>query len=342
MRPGVSAVKKSKLFSFQFRYDDYRMLINDLAQQLNVPIINDTIIFPEFLADGYYRLLDLPNGLQVNLINCTFNSDWCMHRKASEEQFYTLRFDEFSIPGSLTVSIDHEKQKETASSRSIIYLTSSLFDFYYQGTKGTSVRAINILIKPEWISNYLGLENVDDLLQNYVALKAESLNMQVVDRDYQNLMNEILYKDPSHSFSNLYLLNRLQLLIESFFTALYQRSQNAKLNLRMSNADINRLMQVAHTLSDNFSGKPPAISQLAKMSAMSPTKFKMNFKTIYGQPVYTYYQEQRLQKAREYLLSGNYNVNEAAEAVAYDSTSNFITAFKKQFNISPGEFIKNK
>ncbi|MEP6676724.1 MAG: AraC family transcriptional regulator [Ferruginibacter sp.] len=330
------------MFSFEFRFDDYRLLLNELAQRLNVTVNNDTIIFPEHLAKGYFRLLDLPNGLQVNLINCTFNSDWCMHRRASAEQFYTLRFDEFSVPGSLIVSIDHDKQKETASARSIIYLTSSLFDFYYQGTKGTSVRAINILIKPEWISNYLGLENVDDLLTNYVALKAESLNIQTVDREYQSMMNEILYKDPEHSFSNLYLLNRLQLLIERFFTNLYHRSQKANLNLRLSNADINRLMQVAHSLSENFSGKPPAITQLARMSAMSPTKFKMNFKSIYGQPVYSFYQEQRLQKAREYLLSGNYNVNEAAAAVAYDNTSNFITAFKKQFHTSPGELIKNK
>ena len=330
------------MFSFDFRYDDYRLLINDLAQRLNVSVIQDSIIFPEELATGYYRLVDLPNGLQVNLINCTFNADWCMHRKASDAQFYTLRFDEFSIPGSLVVSIDHEKQKEQATTRSIIYLTSSLFDFYYQGTRGTTIRAINILIKPDWISNYLGLGNVDDLLQNYVALKAESLNIQMVDREYQALMNEILYKDPQHSFSNLYLLNRLQLLIERFFTALYQRTQKADLHLRLSNADINRLMQVAHILSDNFSGKPPATSELAKMSAMSPTKFKMNFKSMYGQPVYAFYQEQRLHKAREYLLSGNYNVNEAAEAVAYDSTSNFITAFRKQFHISPGELIKNK
>ena len=330
------------MFSFEYRYDDYRLLINDVAEHLHVELIDDTLIFPSWLADGYYRLLDLPNGLQANLINCCFNTDWAMHRKASREEFYTLRFDEFSIPGNLVMGIDDETQKESATARAGIYLTSSLFDFYYRGTKGTCVRAINILIKPDWISSYMHMSSIEELLQRYVAMKADSLNYQAVDREYQQLMNEIMYRDVKQSFPNLYLVNRIQMLIERFFTELYNRSQGAGLNVRLSNADINSLMAAAHLLSENFSGKPPSINELAKMSAMSPTKFKMNFKMLYGQPVYAYYQSQRLQKAREYLLSGNYNVNEAAEAVAYDNTSNFITAFRKQFSMSPGELIKGK
>lgn len=329
------------MFVFEYQYNDYRLLFNDLAQQLNVQPSDDTIIFPEHIATGYYRLLELPNGLQANLINCTFNCDWLMHREQSAEQFYTLRFDEFTIPGSLVVNIDNELQSESRMTRSIICLTSSLFNFSYTGTKGTSVRAINILIKPEWIAHYLGLSNGEQLLENYVALKAESLNIQAVDFDYQQILEEIMYKDPTHPFPKLYLLNRLQLLIERFFTNLYERSMKKGLTLRLSNGDINRLMQVAHILSANFSGKPPSINELARMCAMSPTRFKINFKALYGQPVYSFYQQQRLEKAREYLLSGKFNVTETAEKIAYDNTSNFIAAFRKQFNISPGELINS-
>ncbi len=327
------------MFVFEYRYNDYELLINDMASQLGVALQDDTLVLPQNTGHGYYRLITLPNGLQANLINCTFNCNWYLHRKSSEEEYYTLRFDEFSIPDKLVMSIDNQRQIEKQTVKSLIYLTSSLFDFSYLGTTGTRARGINILLKPEFISQYLGLPSADDMLRNYIALKAESYNIEHVDMDYQRLMNEILYTDPGNPFPDLYLLNRIQLLIEKFFTRLYSLANKQPLSLKLSNADINRVMQVEHLLTGDFSGKPPSIAQLAKASAMSISSFKSNFKLIYGQPVYTYYQAHRLQKARELLVSGQYNVKEAGEAVAYDNSSNFITAFKKQFNISPGALL---
>jgi AraC-like DNA-binding protein len=329
------------LFVFEYRYDDYQLLIDDMARQAGVPLKDNTLVFPGHIADGYYRMVRLPNGLQVNLINCRFNCNWYLHRKRSEEEYYTLRFDEFTIPDNLVMSIDNDTQTEKQTVKSLVYLTSSLFDFSYMGTAGTHARGINILLKPEFISNYLGLSSVDDMLKNYLALKAESYNLEQVDMDYKRLMNEILYSEADKPFPDLYLLNRLQLLIEKFFTRLHSLAAKKPFNIKLNNADINRIMQAEHLLTGDFTGKPPSIAQLAQSSAMSVSSFKTNFKLIYGQPVYTHYQLHRLQKARELLVSGKYNVKEAAEAVAYDSTSNFIAAFKKQFDISPGALISS-
>jgi AraC-like DNA-binding protein len=327
------------LFAFEYQHNDYKVFIEDMAGQVGVSLKDNTLVFPQHIASGYYRMITLPNGLQANLINLTLNCNWYIHRKRSDEEFYTLRFDEFTIPDNLVMSIDNDTQTERETVKSLVYLTSSLFDFSYLGTAGTHARGINILLKPEFISNYLGLNSVDDLLQNYLALKAESYNVEHADMDYNRLMNEILYPEPDKPFADLYLLNRIQLLIEKFFTRLHHLANKQPLSLKLNNADINRIMQVEHLLTGDFSGRPPSIAQLAKASAMSVSSFKSNFKLIYGQPVYTYYQEHRLQKARELLISGKYNVKEAGEAVAYDNSSNFITAFKKQFNMSPGELI---
>jgi AraC-like DNA-binding protein len=330
------------LFTFEYQHDDYSLFIREFAAALGVQLTDDdTLVMPEAMASGYYRMVTLPNGLQVNLINCTLNCNWYLHRKPAEHEYYTLRFDEFTIPGNLVMTIDDNSLTEKQTERSFIYLTSSLFDFSYMGAKGTKIRGVNVLLKPEYISKYMGLDSADDMLRNYIALKAESHNAEQVDMDYKQLMNEILYPDPAKPFPRLAMLNRLQLLIEKFFTKLHHLSSRQPLNLRLGNAEINRIMQAERILTGDFSGKPPSIPQLAKSSAMSVSTFKTNFKLVYGSPVYAYYQAKRLQSARELLISGRYNVKEAGEAVAYDNTSNFITAFKKQFNISPGALLNN-
>ncbi len=328
------------MFVFEYKYDDYKHLIASMANQLGVTLQeNNTLIFPSDIADGYYQMVELPNGLQVNLINCVFNCDWYLHRKRSEVEYYTLRFDEFTIPDKLIMSIDNEQQTSANSIRSLIYLTSSLFDASYLGTSGTHARGINILIKADFAKNYLGLNTVDDLLKNYIALKAESYDMERVDADYVALMNEILMPQQDQPFENLFMLNRIQLLIEKFFNHLHTIAHQQDFSVKLANGDINRIMQAAHILTNDFAVRPPSIEALARMSAMSISRFKTSFKMVYGQPVYSHYQVQRLTRARELLISGKYNVKEAGEAVAYDNTSNFIAAFKKQFNMLPGALL---
>ncbi len=328
------------MFAFEYRYSDYQLLIEDMARQLHVSPVGNTLHFPKEVADGYYRLVTLPNGLQANLIDCTFNCDWYLHRQRSEEEFYTLRFDEFTLPGKLVTSIDGEKQTDSHTSKSIIYLTSSRFDFSYLGSAGTKARAINILIKPEWLCNFLGIPDVSSLLKSYLELKAESYVMAPVDKEYMTLMDEILYRDMELLFSNLYLLNRIQLLIERFFSRMHERlQQQQRPLLRLNTQDINCILHAEMVLTENFTQKPPPIAALARQCMMSPSKFKTNFKVIFGLPVYAHYQHKRLQKARDLLVTGKYNVAETAAAVAYDNTSNFIAAYKRQYHVSPGAML---
>jgi AraC-like DNA-binding protein len=328
------------LFVFEYQYDDYNLMMQAVAKQLNVDIVKDSFVFPPDIGDGYYRVLNLPNGLQATMVNCTFARNWYLHRTRSSEEYYTLRLDEFTIPNKLVLSVDDQKQTEQHTSKMLVYLTSSLFDFSYLGTAGTRARGISILLKPDFISQYLGLSSVDDLLRNYIALKAENYNAVLGDTSYRDLLNDIMYKDADKPFADLYLLNRLQLMIEKFFTRLHQLANSKPLNLRLSNADINRIMQAEHILTHDFGRRPPSIAQLAEASAMSVSSFKSNFKLVYSQPVYSHYQHQRLNKAQQLLASGKYSVKDVAEAVAYENTSNFIAAFKKQFQVSPGVLLQ--
>lgn len=314
-------------------------MMQAVAKQLDVEIVNDSFVFPTEIGDGYYRVLNMPNGLQATMVNCTFARNWYLHRTRSTAEYYTLRLDEFTIPNKLVLSVDDQKQTEQRTSKMLVYLTSSLFDFSYLGTAGTRARGISILLKPDFISQYLGLKSVDELLRNYIALKAENYNAVAGDKGYMDLLNDIMYKEADKPFADLYMLNRIQLMIEKFFTRLHQLANSKPLNLRLSNADINRIMQAEHMLTHDFGRRPPSIAQLAEACTMSVSSFKANFKLVYNQPVYSHYQQQRLTKAQELLVSGKYNVKDVAEAIAYENTSNFITAFKKQFKVSPGELL---
>ena len=75
---------------------------------------------------------------------------------------------------------------------------------------------------------------------------------------------------------------------------------------------------------------------------MSSTKLKKNFKNLFGDSIYSYYQKHRMLKAKELMLAKKHTVKQVAREVGYDNVSNFITAFRKQFKHSPGSLVELK
>jgi AraC-like DNA-binding protein len=84
---------------------------------------------------------------------------------------------------------------------------------------------------------------------------------------------------------------------------------------------------------------PPNINYLSRISAMSPTKLKTDFKRLYGVPIYEYYQKNRMQRAKNLLLEGKHSIKEVGIKVGYSNLSHFAGSFKKEFGILPSEML---
>jgi AraC-like DNA-binding protein len=329
------------LFQFDFAYTDYEKLINDLAQRLKVPVVNNKLIFPEPLASGSLTFVKLPNGIHVNIINCKMNQDWLINRRKIKEQFYTLRFHELTIPDTLEIRIGNERLREFNTTRSIAYLTNSLAEWAYLGAKGTVYKGIDVLFNAEWLADYLGVQEIDDVLTAYLSLQVENVHREPLDSEYRRLMQEIVDVEDDNPMRLAIIQNRVMLLIERFFLRIYERRKNAFYNIPLSKADIDRVMQVEAVLTKDIFEPAPTISQLARMVSISESKLKKDFKLIYGLPVYEYFQKVRMQAARDKLLSGGHSVKEVAMELGYSNLSNFTIAFKKEFGLLPSKLLAN-
>lgn len=329
------------LFQFDYSYTDYEQLMNDLAQKLNVPVINHQLIFPEAVASGNLVFVRLPNGVHVNIINCTMNQDWLLCRRKSKEEYYTLRFHELTIPDTLEIRIGNERLRESRTTRSTAYLTNSLSDWAYLGAKGTVYKGIDVLFNASWLANYLGIVGIENVLSAYLSLQVENVHREPLDSEYRRLMQEVVEeKDESSNPMRLAIIqNRIMLLIERFFLRLYERKKNSLFHIPLSKTDIDRVMQVEAALTKDIFEPAPTISQLARMVSISESKLKKDFKLIYGMPVYEYFQKVRMQAAKDKLLSGGHSVKEVAMELGYSNLSNFTIAFKKEFGLLPSKLL---
>ena len=85
--------------------------------------------------------------------------------------------------------------------------------------------------------------------------------------------------------------------------------------------------------------EPPGLQELADEVGLNLKKLKMGFKQIYGDTVYGFLFDYKMDFARKLLDSGSYNVNEVGLKIGYSTGSHFITAFKKKFATTPKKYL---
>jgi AraC-like DNA-binding protein len=85
--------------------------------------------------------------------------------------------------------------------------------------------------------------------------------------------------------------------------------------------------------------EPPGLQELADEVGLPLKKLKMGFKQIYGDTVYGFLFDYKMDSARKLLDSGSYNVNEVGLKIGYSTGSHFIAAFKKKFGTTPKKYL---
>lgn len=78
------------------------------------------------------------------------------------------------------------------------------------------------------------------------------------------------------------------------------------------------------------------LEQLAQRAAMSSSGLRAKFRATYGVSVFDYLRQCRLELGRRYLEQ-DYSVQQAAHGCGYRYASNFATAFRRHFSVSPRE-----
>lgn len=323
--------------TLEFSHTNFEDLLKHFAKSFNTKVKGNKINLPDEIGNGYIKYIQLPNSLQVLISNYTLKNDIIFQRKKTQDQFYILRVEEINDD-------DQSKKNEDENEKfnSIVVLTSSRFDWIFYAKKEIPIKTVNIIFTKEWIDNLLDGEKNTEYIKKYLNLKISSFNYESLDVAYKQLMNEIIQCNNDTPFEYLTIKNRTMLLIERFFTRIYNKVNKETLEVKVSEDDFQRLVQVEAELVKDFSEPAPGIPKLARMSAMSPSKLKMIFREVYGLPIYQYYQKHRMNKAKAMLLSQKYTVREVGEGIGYSNLSNFAKAFKKSFDQLPSDLLHTK
>lgn len=84
------------------------------------------------------------------------------------------------------------------------------------------------------------------------------------------------------------------------------------------------------------------LDALAKLSGRSLSTFNRDFKKSFGMPPHSWLLKQRLQKAKEILVSTTRKPSDLYLELGFKDLAHFSRTFKKEFGVPPSKFSKNK
>ncbi|MFM7274988.1 MAG: helix-turn-helix transcriptional regulator [Gammaproteobacteria bacterium] len=126
-------------------------------------------------------------------------------------------------------------------------------------------------------------------------------------------------------------LELLALSIESMDTGAHEGERPER---GLASRDVQCLQQARRILERDFLA-PPTIAGLARAVGINEAKLMHAFKQIFGLTVFDFTQALRMEKAKSLLETTDLSITEIAFEVGYEYSSNFTTAFKRHFGITP-------
>jgi len=125
-----------------------------------------------------------------------------------------------------------------------------------------------------------------------------------------------------------------ELLALTLEALIEEASGHAREEPILNSRDMHCLNQARDRLERDFV-TPPTITALARSVGLNEAKLMHAFKRVFGCTIFDYTQALRMRQARQLLETTDLSITEIAFDVGYEYSSNFATAFKRHFGITP-------
>lgn len=208
-------------------------------------------------------------------------------------------------------------------------------DLPHAGERNT---AVNLAIDRDFFTAVLGLDraslpaplnNLSAPLETVFALYSYSLTptlaaaaRSLINGQLSETMPETYYRAKAIELACL-VIDHLQQLAVSGSTA-----------KKLSSHHHNALYAVRDWVDQHYA-EPITLTTLARQVGLSKTALTSGFNQVFGITVFAYIQQVRMAQAYQLLQRQRYSIGYIANAVGYNYTCNFSTAFKQYFGCSP-------
>jgi AraC-like DNA-binding protein len=285
---------------------------------------NDLRTFLEFSIEDGFSVLIFENDLdQLILKNKQINSSFIQFHFCLKGQADFI-FNE----GNYSFSVHESNSILLYNPKKILPINLNLFPNSWVISVIISIKKFHSLFSND--ADHIHFLSSDNIEKKYYDNNVISPSMSVV-------LNQIFNLNIHKSMESLYLKGKVYELMSLYFNK-NEESMFDQCPFLVDEDNVRKIRMAKEIILNNIA-EPPGLFELSEKIGLNIKKLKEGFKQIYGDTVYGYLLDYKMNEARRMLSSRNFNVNEVGLKIGYSTSSHFIAAFKKKYGTTPKKYL---
>lgn len=247
----------------------------------------------------------------------------------------------FAFSGNSTSYLDDQDQKFTFSKNqhNIVYMPYFDGTFTFDDSPDYKMFEVGLSLSLfERFANYDSalIENMFRAIESQKSSHIRKKNLPITPQMHF-IINEIINCNRTGFTKRLFLEAKI---IELFMLQVEQfEMYDNPVNSSLKNDDVDKIYE-AKTILENNLETPLSLMELSRKVGINDFKLKKGFKEVFGNTVFGYLNDLKMNRAQLLLLNNNLSVAEIARLSGYKNPTHFTAAFKKKFGILPGSLKK--
>lgn len=306
-------------------------IIARFAEQLGTEARNGRVDIPANFGKGYCAGYVFNEHLRMIISNYELNEEMMVD---NPEIDVTRRMIFFKFQHIFSVPEVPGGIKNTIGPPSVLVATSRINTDEVIAIHSNKA-VINIEVDAHYLAGMFEQEKKSALLQSLLKNNQPLLFEQVINASLQRVVHEITGVKVHPLFELYYLKIKAEELICQLLMELEKRGE--KQVYALNNDDIQAIYSIKELMLKRLD-VPPLIQDIALSANMSPTKLKRMFRQIFGNSIFQYFQERRMEEAARLLDEKRMSVSATGYHLGFSNLGHFARVFQKHKGINPKKY----
>jgi AraC-like DNA-binding protein len=320
---------------FEFVPNPQFDFLTSFAQKFNVPIEGDRLIIPSSMGTGSIRRIALMPGLKLIVHRYTLKEDLILKRVGIDAPNDLVSVIFHSNEALASVDTGEKADPLSRSSAFAIQIASTDLNSQIRFPANTDIYFLVVGILKDLLKELLALKNPGSVVQTILNAEPGFLFYESMSVDIHKLVKQVTDAREDDELSNFYQRIRVQELLYMVFGKLQKRESQR--HSAIHKEDVEKLDLIRAAILSDLS-VPPGLPELAKMAGFGETKMKDLFKQVFGDTIYNYYQQARMEEAAFLLKHGGLSVSETGYQLGFSNLSHFGRLFEKYHGVKPKKY----
>ncbi|HEX3009251.1 MAG TPA: AraC family transcriptional regulator [Bacteroidales bacterium] len=310
------------------------VVLKKLAQLLGTEVQNRRLEIPEAFGKGYCVGFVFNAHIRMLISNYELNKDLDIENPDIDVSKRMIFFKFQNIfPKS-------EALQKATLSRAIpsVLIGTSRVNTDNVISIHSNTATINIEVDADYLNELFALSEKSPVLQSLLQNQQPLLFEQLIYPSLQGIVNDIVTEQVDEAFELFFRRIKAEELVCRLLMELEKRGEKHlyPLNAR----DIEALYKVKDMMLERLEN-PPVIKELAGCVNMSPSKLKRLFKQIFGNSIFSYYQDFRIKEAARLLKDEKLSVSDVGYRLGFTNLSHFSRVFREQMGMKPKQYSRS-